>query len=94
MVGTEVMTAELEVVAYAPVTDALVADDDPTRRHDQLKITQTQTKAVIEPPACWMTSGGQGKPRYGFEDIVMPRRLPRPGSRCQPDIAMVIARRD
>ena len=49
MVGTEVMTAELEVVAYAPVTDALVADDDPTRRQDQLNISQAQAKAVIEP---------------------------------------------
>src|SRR6266481_3764600 len=35
-----------------------------------------------------MTSGGKRKPRYGFEDIVMPRRLPRPGRSCQPDIAI------
>jgi hypothetical protein len=58
LVGTEVMTTELEVVAYAPVADALLlADDDPTGRRDQLNITQAQTKAVIEPPACWMISG-------------------------------------
>src|SRR5215510_6972629 len=35
--------------AQAPLADALVADDDPTRRQDQLNITQAQTEAVIEP---------------------------------------------
>src|SRR5947207_942767 len=35
-----------------------------------------------------MTSGGKRKPRYGFGDIGMPRRLPRSGSRRQPDNAL------
>ena len=34
-----------------------------------------------------MTSPGKRKPRYGFEDFVMPSSLPRPGTSCQPDIA-------
>src|SRR6266853_1468328 len=33
----------------APLADALVADDDPTRRQDQLNISQAQAEAVIEP---------------------------------------------
>jgi len=33
----------------------------------------------------------EAEARYGFRDVVMPRTLPRPGSRCQPGIAMVIA---
>ena len=35
--------------AQAPLADALVADDDPTRRQDQLNISQAQAEAVIEP---------------------------------------------
>ena len=35
--------------AQAPFPDALVADDDPTRRQDQLNISQAQAEAVIEP---------------------------------------------
>jgi len=35
--------------AQAPLADALVADDDPTRRQDQLNISQAQTEAVIKP---------------------------------------------
>jgi hypothetical protein len=35
--------------AQAPLADALVANDDPTRRQDQLNIAQAQTEAVIEP---------------------------------------------
>src|SRR5215471_8099333 len=34
-----------------------------------------------------MTSRGKRKPRYGFDDIVMPRRLPRTGTRRQADNA-------
>src|SRR5262249_23551306 len=35
--------------AQAPLADALIADDDPTRRQDQLNISQAQAEAVIEP---------------------------------------------
>src|SRR5690349_12155602 len=35
--------------AQAPLADALVADDDSTRRQDQLNISQAQAEAVIEP---------------------------------------------
>src|ERR1700736_5143748 len=35
--------------AQAPLADALVTDDDPTRRQDQFNITKAQTEAVIEP---------------------------------------------
>src|SRR5215471_12276705 len=34
-----------------------------------------------------MTSRGKRKPRYGFDEIVMPRRLPRTGTRRQADNA-------
>ena len=34
-----------------------------------------------------MTSRGKRKPRYGFDDIVMPRRLPRTVTRRQADNA-------
>src|SRR5215468_10331292 len=34
-----------------------------------------------------MTSRGKRKPRYGFGEIVMPRRLPRTGTRRQADNA-------
>src|SRR5215510_6255405 len=34
-----------------------------------------------------MTSRGKRKPRYGFDEIVMPRRLPRIGTRRQADNA-------
>src|SRR5215471_7926951 len=36
-----------------------------------------------------MTSRGKRKPRYGFDEIVMPRRLPRTGTRRQADNAPV-----
>jgi hypothetical protein len=49
--------------AQAPPADALVADDDPTRRQDQLNIMEAQTEAVKSRTACWMTSGGKRKPR-------------------------------
>src|SRR3984893_12143854 len=35
--------------AQAPLADPLVANDDPTRRQDQLNISQAQAEAVIEP---------------------------------------------
>jgi hypothetical protein len=35
--------------AQAPLADAFVADDDPTRREDQLNNSQAQAEAVIEP---------------------------------------------
>src|SRR5215472_14084926 len=35
-----------------------------------------------------MTSRGKRKPRYGFDEIVMPRRLPRTGTRRQADNAV------
>src|SRR5215469_8781527 len=35
--------------AQAPLANALVANDDPTRRQDQLDISQAQTEAVIKP---------------------------------------------
>ena len=35
--------------AQAPLADALLADHDPTRRQDQLDITEAQAEAVIEP---------------------------------------------
>src|SRR5215468_10661333 len=35
-----------------------------------------------------MTSRGKRKPRYGFDEIVMPRRLPRTGTRRQADNAI------
>ena len=35
--------------AQAPFADALVADDDPARREDQLNISQAQAEAMIEP---------------------------------------------
>src|SRR5215469_11763030 len=39
-----------------------------------------------------MTSRGKRKPRYGFDEIVMPRRLPRSGTRCQADNAVFLER--
>ena len=35
----------------------------------------------------WAERRGKRKPRYGFDEIVMPRRLPRTGTRCQADNA-------
>jgi hypothetical protein len=60
--------------AYQPDTPLLRKGGHYRTVTDQLNITQAQTEAVIE-TACWMTSGGKRKPRYGFEDIVMPLRL-------------------
>src|SRR5215469_6656034 len=40
-----------------------------------------------------MTSRGKRKPRYGFDDIVMPQRLPRTGTRRQADNALLMAAR-
>src|SRR5215469_2783945 len=40
-----------------------------------------------------MTSRGKRKPRYGFDEIVMPRRLPRTGTRRQADNALLMAAR-
>src|SRR5690348_5030030 len=72
--------------AQAPLADALVADDDPTRRQDQLNISQAQAEAVIEPDRMLDDHGAKRKPRYGFGDIFMPQPATA-GRSCQPDSA-------
>ena len=57
--------------AQAPLADALVADDDPTRRQDQLNVSQAQAEAVIEPDRMLDDRGLARKPRYWFGGIVM-----------------------
>src|SRR3984893_6620235 len=47
--------------AQAPLADALVADDDPTRRQDQLNISQAQAEAVIEPDRMLDDRGREAK---------------------------------
>ena len=52
--------------AQAPLADALVADDDPTRRQDQLDVAKAQTEAMIKPHGMLDDLAGKRKPRYGF----------------------------
>ena len=47
--------------AQTPLADALVADDDPARRQDQLNITQAQTEAVIQPHGMLDNLGREAK---------------------------------
>src|SRR6201981_2438450 len=73
--------------AQTPLADALVADDDSTRRQDQLNISQAQAEAVIEPDRMLDDRGWEAKAAIRVRRYRHAHSLPRPGRSCQPDSA-------
>src|SRR3984893_16487601 len=73
--------------AQTPLADALVADHDPTRRQDQLNITQAQTEAVIEPDGMLDDLAREAEASIQVRRHRHAAQPATAGSRRQPDIA-------
>src|SRR5215813_6520542 len=71
--------------AQTPLADALIADDDPTRRQDQLNISQTQAEAVIEPDRMLDDRGREAEAAIRVRRYRHAHSLSWPGRSCQPD---------
>src|SRR3984893_1656250 len=77
--------------AQTPLADALVADHDPTRRQDQLNITQAQTEAVIEPDGMLDDLAREAEASIQVRRHRHAAQPATAGSRRQPDIAILTA---